>query len=133
MTDSKIGMLIIWAKLSDIFGRKPIMTLAILIFAIFSAACGGSQSLVQLYAQLSDVWWSALIESSIMFRWCQGLGGSGIYAIGTLIFFELVPPKKYPDYTALVTASIALSLVLAPLIGGAITQHGQWRWIFLLK
>ena len=68
-----------------------------------------------------------------MFRWVLGIGGSGIYSIATLLFFELVPPSKYADYTALVTGAIALSLISGPLMGGAINAHGSWRWIFWLK
>jgi predicted MFS family arabinose efflux permease len=68
-----------------------------------------------------------------MFRWVLGFGGSGIYSIATLVFFELVPPSKYADYVALVTAVIALSVVSGPLLGGAISSHGRWRWVFLLK
>jgi MFS family permease len=43
------GMLIIWAKLSDIFGRKPLLVTAVFIFIAFSGACGASQMLIQLY------------------------------------------------------------------------------------
>lgn len=68
-----------------------------------------------------------------MFRWVLGLGGSGIYSIATLLFFELVPPPKYADYTALVAAVIALSLISGPLLGGVINAHSNWRWVFLLK
>ena len=70
---------------------------------------------------------------SVMFRWVLGLGGSGIYSIATLLFFELVPPQKYADYTSLVSAAIALSLICGPLLGGAINATSNWRWIFLLK
>jgi MFS family permease len=111
------GLLIIWAKLSDIFGRKLLLVVALLLFIIFSAACGASQTFLEL----------------IMFRWVLGFGGSGIYSIATLVFFELVPPSKYADYVALVTAVIALSVVSGPLLGGAISSHGRWRWVFLLN
>ena len=108
---------IIWAKISDIAGRKPTIITACSIFTVFSGACGGSQTVIQL----------------IMFRWLQGIGGCGILALGQLIFFELVPPEKYPPYIALVTVVVALSLVVGPIIGGGITDHGNWRWVFLIK
>ncbi|KAG8531949.1 uncharacterized protein KY384_003585 [Bacidia gigantensis] len=111
------GLLIICAKLSDIFGRKPVLVISIVVFVAFSGACGGSQTFIEL----------------IMFRWVQGLGGSGIYSIATLLFFELVPPAKWPDYTALVSAVIALSLICGPLFGGAISAHGEWRWVFYIN
>ncbi|KAH8730006.1 major facilitator superfamily domain-containing protein, partial [Phaeosphaeriaceae sp. PMI808] len=108
---------IIWAKLSDIVGRKVAMMSAIAIFTIFSGACGGSQTVLQL----------------IMFRWVQGIGGCGVLALGQLIFFDLVPPEKYTAYTTLITSVIASSLVTGPLVGGGITLHGQWRWVFLVN
>jgi MFS family permease len=68
-----------------------------------------------------------------MYRWVQGIGGCGIMVLGQLLFFELVPPERYPLYIALVSAVIGLSLVTGPLIGGGITVNGNWRWVFLLK
>ncbi|PSN72305.1 MFS general substrate transporter [Corynespora cassiicola Philippines] len=108
---------IIWAKISDIIGRKTTIIAAVLIFTVFSGACGGSQTITQL----------------IMFRWLQGICGCGILALGQLLFFELVSPPKYPPYIALVTSVVALSLVIGPLVGGGITVHGDWRWVFLLN
>lgn len=107
----------IWAKLSDITGRKPAVLSALVLFVIFSGICGASQTLTQL----------------IMFRWVQGLGGCGVFALTQLIFFELVPPQKWPAYVSLVTAAVALALIAGPLLGGAITNNGSWRWIFILK
>ncbi|KAF2825490.1 MFS general substrate transporter [Ophiobolus disseminans] len=90
---------------------------ALLIFTVFSGACGASQTLTQL----------------IMFRWAQGIRGCGILALTQLVFFELVSPSKWPLYVALFSGIVALSLAIGPLIGGVITEQGQWRWIFWLK
>ncbi|KAF2643899.1 MFS general substrate transporter [Massarina eburnea CBS 473.64] len=108
---------IIWAKISDVYGRKNSILTSILIFTAFSGACGGSQSVIQL----------------IMFRWLQGIGGCGIMALGQLVFIELVPPEKYPMYIGLVTVVLTSSLVCGPLIGGGITLNGDWRWVFLVN
>jgi MFS family permease len=107
----------IWAKVSDITGRKPTLILALVVFTIFSGMCGASQNLIQL----------------IMFRWCQGLGGCGVFALVQLIFLELVPPRRWPATMSLITGMIALSTIIGPLLGGGITLKGSWRWIFLLK
>ncbi|KAL1801393.1 hypothetical protein ACET3X_001735 [Alternaria dauci] len=107
----------IWAKLSDIAGRKYTLIAALLIFTLFSALCGASQTLIQL----------------IMFRWCQGIGGCGVYALTQLMFMEIVPKRKLPQYMAGVSMVLALSLITGPLLGGGITLHGSWRWIFLLN
>ncbi|ORY07384.1 major facilitator superfamily domain-containing protein [Clohesyomyces aquaticus] len=108
---------IIWAKISDIVGRKICLISALVIFTVFSGACGASQSVIQL----------------IQFRWLQGIGGCGVLGLGQLLFFELVPPAKYPLFIGIVTAVLALSLVIGPLIGGGITVHGNWRWVFLVN
>ncbi|KAJ5622005.1 MFS general substrate transporter [Penicillium herquei] len=111
------GVLVVWAKLSDIFGRKTCIITSIGIFVVFSAACGGAQTMTQL----------------IVFRALQGLGGAGNYAIATIIVIEMVPPEKYAQYTGGVASVFVFSLLFGPIWGGAITQHSTWRWIFLLN
>jgi MFS family permease len=107
----------IWAKVSDIIGRKTALLISLSIFTLFSGLCGASQTFMQL----------------IHFRWLQGVGGYGVFAIVQLVFFELVPPRKWPAYISLVTGVIALSLITGLLLGGVITRNGSWRWMFLLK
>lgn len=68
-----------------------------------------------------------------MFRWIQGVGASGIVAIAILYGFELRPPEKWAGYSAFITLAVAVSLAVAPVIGAAFTQVGQWRWCFLMK
>ncbi|RDL41698.1 uncharacterized protein BP5553_01677 [Venustampulla echinocandica] len=111
------GLLISWAKLSDIFGRKFSLLASLVIFMAFSGACGGAQTMTQL----------------IIFRAFQGIGGSGIYALGMVIFFELGPARKYTLYAGLVTMTFTLALALGPIFGGLINLNGSWRWVFLLN
>lgn len=112
-----VGFLIICAKLSDIYGRKLSVCIAVFIFALSSAACGAAQTVTQL----------------IVFRAFQGIGGSGIYSLSTIIFFELVPPERFASYMSFVSSVFALSLLLGPILGGAINSSSTWRWIFLLN
>ncbi|KAK4200774.1 multidrug resistance protein 3 [Triangularia verruculosa] len=115
-----VAGLIIWAKLSDILGRKTTCISALFIFAAFSGGCGASKTLVQL----------------AICRAFQGIGGSGIYAVNMVMMYELVPPPKYPLYTAMITVVVALSFSLGPIFGGLITSGGDgsaWRWVFLLN
>ncbi|KAI0532016.1 putative multidrug resistance protein fnx1 [Xylaria digitata] len=111
------GGLVVWSKLSDIFGRKGTCLASLFVFTAFSGACGGAQTLVQL----------------IVFRAFQGIGASGLYALTTVIFYELVPPNKYPAYTSLIMVLFSTSLVLGPIFGGLISQQSTWRWVFLLN
>ncbi|PUU72369.1 major facilitator superfamily domain-containing protein [Tuber borchii] len=111
------GFLMIYAKFSDIFGRKPMMLIALLVFTIFSTVCGTSQNMLQL----------------IVFRAFQGLGGSGIYAMVTVIGSEMVPPEKFGLYMGIISSVFALSSILGPILGGVISGNTTWRWVFLLN
>ncbi|KAI1733353.1 MFS general substrate transporter [Xylaria scruposa] len=111
------GFPVFFSKVSDIFGRKQVLLVCIIHFVIFSAACGAAQTLLQL----------------IMFRWLKGIGASGIVALGVLYGFELRPPEKWAGYSAIITLAIAISIAIAPIIGAAFVQAGQWRWCFLLN
>ncbi|KAF5716830.1 major facilitator superfamily transporter [Fusarium mundagurra] len=108
------GFLIIYSKLSDIFGCKLMLLLAITIFTVFSMACGASDSMVPL----------------IVFRAFQGMGGSGIYSLSTIMVPLMVPPEKYATYISIMSSTFILSSVLGPILGGAITDHTTWRWVF---
>ncbi|KAK3689075.1 putative multidrug resistance protein fnx1 [Podospora appendiculata] len=111
-----ISGIVIWAKLSDLFGRK-LVVLALLIFTAFSGGCAAAQTMVQL----------------IVCRALQGIGGAGTYSLSILIYYELVPSGKYPMYTAISTSVIALATCLGPLLGGVITERASWRWVFLMN
>ncbi|KAH7130092.1 major facilitator superfamily domain-containing protein [Dendryphion nanum] len=111
------GFQMVWAKLSDITGRKTALLAALSIFTLFSGLCGSSKTLTEL----------------IMYRWPQGIGGCGSVAIAQLSFFELIPESKWPAYVSLGAGVMALAYVAGPLLGGIITLHGHWQWIFLLN
>ncbi|KAH9892320.1 putative multidrug resistance protein fnx1 [Xylariomycetidae sp. FL2044] len=112
-----IAVIVIFAKFSDIFGRKFVFLLSSGIFIIFSAACGASQTMNQV----------------IIFRAFQGIGGGGCFSLCTIMMIEVVPPEKYTQYLSYISVSNALSLLLGPIIGGAIAQTTTWRWIFLIN
>lgn len=69
----------------------------------------------------------------IICRAFQGIGGSGIYSLASLMFYELGPPSTFAGYTSLVSAVFALAFVLGPIFGGLINKSSTWRWIFLPK
>ena len=104
-------------KLSDIFGRRRLYLMSILVFLTGSVLCGLAQNIDQL----------------IVFRAIQGIGGGGIGAITFAIIAELVVPRERGKYIGLFTSAYALSSVAGPLIGGWIVEQASWRWIFLVN
>ena len=111
------SMLIIWAKFSDIFGRKQAIIATMLIFAVFSGGCGASQNISQL----------------IINRAFQGIGAAGCVSMALLFGYEMVPKAQYPTIAAQIAGATALGSLVGPLIGGGISERTTWRWVFLLN
>ncbi|KXH68752.1 major facilitator superfamily transporter [Colletotrichum salicis] len=116
-TGSSPRFLVIFAKFSDVLGRKFVVLLSLAIFTIFSIVCGVISSMVQL----------------IVFRALQGVGASGIYAMVNVINPELVPSDKWGNIVAGTSLVLVFSSVLGPVLGGVINDHSSWRWVFLLN
>ena len=110
-----LGMIIIWAKLSDIFGRKYTAVATVLIFTAFSGACGAAQTMNQM----------------IISRVFQGIGAAGCWSVALTIGYEMVPKHQHPIQGAQFMTAGALGSLAGPLIGGGTAQNGQWRWAFL--
>jgi MFS family permease len=143
------GFLIIFGRLSDIFGRKQSLLLALGFFTVWSAACGWSGSIEQLYVLITYYLCLHLVKCRtpfppvkylahlhrIVFRALQGIGGSGIYALCLTAVTEITP-LEYMSYASGAVSGIALSAsILGPVLGGVITSggDGMWRWVFWLK
>ncbi|KAI9691981.1 MAG: hypothetical protein M1820_009633 [Bogoriella megaspora] len=108
---------------------------SLFIFTAFSGGCGASQTIDQLLV-LADSGlrsFKKLTTTSIINRAFQGVGAAGIMSSGVATIYELVPESKYPIYTAVMTAFSALGGLAGPLIGGALSGAGQWRWVFLIN
>ncbi|PHH73003.1 hypothetical protein CDD80_4098 [Ophiocordyceps camponoti-rufipedis] len=112
-----VAVIVICAKLSDIFGRKPVFVVCITLFAVFSAGCAAAQTMAQL----------------IVLRAFQGVGGGGCLALTTILITEAVPPERLGAFASKINVALILSLVLGPVLGGAITSGTTWRWIFIIK
>lgn len=72
-------------------------------------------------------------SSSIIFRAFQGLGGGGVYSLGTIVSVELFPISRLPTATARLSIAVSLGLLLGPVIGGVISAKTTWRWIFIVN
>lgn len=104
-------------KVSDLYGRKPLFQLAIVVFAIGSVLCGVATSMDQL----------------ILFRGLQGIGGGALMALTQAIIGDVVSPRQRGRYQGYLGAVFAFSSVAGPLLGGLFVDHLTWRWAFYIN
>ncbi|NEC78919.1 MFS transporter [Streptomyces sp. SID7958] len=107
----------LWGKLGDQYGRKKLFQIAIVIFLVGSVLCGAAQDMAQL----------------IGYRALQGLGGGGLIVLSMAIVGDLVPPRERGRYQGLFGAVFGTTSVLGPLLGGLLTEHLSWRWVFYVN
>ena len=113
----------IYGKLSDIFGRRPLFVIAIVLFLIGSVASSFSQSMLMLAG----------------FRALQGLGAGGLMSLPLAIMADVLSPRERAKYQGYFLAIFGVSSVLGPLIGGLFAGADSllgiegWRWVFLFN
>jgi EmrB/QacA subfamily drug resistance transporter len=116
----------IWGKIGDLFGRKSIFLISIVIFLIGSALCGAAGS--SLLGGTQDG-----MTELIAFRALQGLGAGGLIVNVMAIIGDLVPPRERGRYQGIMAAVMSLAMIAGPLAGGFITDHLSWRWAFYVN
>lgn len=104
-------------KLTDLYGRKPFYMAGILILIAGSALAGSSQNVEQLIA----------------FRVVQGLGAGMIMGIAFAIVGDVFTPAERGRWAGLMSGTFASASVIGPLIGGTLTDHVHWRWVFYVN
>ncbi|KAL2846956.1 major facilitator superfamily domain-containing protein [Aspergillus pseudoustus] len=107
----------LWGKVSDIWGRKPILLLANLAFLIGSLICALAKNLPMVLAGRS----------------IQGAGAGGIITLANICVSDLFSVRERPMYYALFGTTWAIAGALGPLVGGAFTTSVTWRWCFYLN
>src|SRR5215210_663068 len=107
----------IYGKLSDLYGRRPIVIFAVGLFLVSSALAGLSGSM----------------EQFILFRGLQGLGGGAIFPIALAVVADLYTPQERGKYLGLFGAVFGLSSLVGPGLGGFITDTVGWHWIFFIN
>jgi EmrB/QacA subfamily drug resistance transporter len=105
----------LWGKLSDIYGRRTPLSLAIAAFAIGALVCAAAPSMDVLIAG----------------RALQGLGAGGIVPISMALTADLMAPRERGKWLAYLSAATVVSTMAGPVLGGWISDAFGWRWTFL--
>ncbi len=116
MLSSTIAI-ILFGKLSDIYGRKHILIAGIITFVITSVMCGFATNMFQL----------------ILFRGLQGIGGGILISLPFIVVGEIFSPRERAKYMGILASVFGLADVLGPIIGGVITDSFGWRWVFFIN
>ena len=113
--------LAIWIPASgwigDRFGTKKTFLVALIVFTTGSALCGAA--------------WN--IQSLIVFRLLQGVGGGMVTPVGTSMLFRAFPPSERARASAVLTVPTAIAPALGPVLGGWLVDNASWRWIFYVN
>ncbi|AJM77121.1 MDR family MFS transporter [Rathayibacter toxicus] len=113
----------LYGKLSDIFGRRPLYLIAIVLFLIGSLLAGCATSMMELAG----------------FRAVQGLGAGGLMSLALTVMGDILPPRERAKYQGYFLAVFGISSVIGPLVGGLLAGTHEilfitgWRWVFLIN
>jgi EmrB/QacA subfamily drug resistance transporter len=111
------AMVPIYGKLSDIYGRKIVLISGIIIFLASSMLCGIASSMMQL----------------VIFRGLQGLGGAALTSTAFAVPADIFVPAERPRLQGLTMAVFGLASVVGPYLGGLLTDHLSWHWVFFVN
>ena len=104
-------------KLSDLFGRRPFYVGGLVLFLIGSAISGLSQNMEQLIGA----------------RALTGIGGGAMMALGATTIGDIFSPRERGRWMGLIMSVFGLGSIVGPLVGGFITDHFGWRWVFYVN
>src|SRR5271169_220851 len=107
----------IYGRLSDLYGRRPILLASIAVFLLASILCALSQTMIELIAA----------------RTLQGIGGGGLRSVSLAAVADIIPPRERGKYQGYFASVMAVSNLLGPVLGGFFSDYLSWHWIFWIN
>jgi len=107
----------IYGRLSDLYGRRPVLLVGIALFLGASVLCALSQTMPQLIAA----------------RTLQGIGGGGLRSVSQAAIADVIPPRERGRYQGYFSSTMAISNLLGPVLGGFFADYLSWHWIFWIN
>lgn len=103
--------------LADRFGRKKLFLWSVVGFTLTSMLCGAAQNLPQI----------------VLFRLLQGVFGAALVPLSQAILLDTYPKEKHSSAMAMWGVGVMLGPILGPSLGGWLTEHYSWRWVFYIN
>jgi EmrB/QacA subfamily drug resistance transporter len=107
----------IYGKLSDVYGRKPFYVFGLGVFMVGSALSGQSHSMIEL----------------IIFRGLQGIGAGAMLSMPRATIGDIFNPRERGRWMGVLSMAFGLSAIIGPFLGGWITEHLGWQWVFYIN
>jgi DHA2 family multidrug resistance protein len=103
--------------LAGAFGRKRLFLVSVAAFTFTSMLCGLAQSLPQI----------------VLFRFLQGMAGAALVPMSQAVLFDIYPPEQHGKAMAAWGQGVLLGPMIGPILGGWLTDHYSWRWVFYIN
>jgi EmrB/QacA subfamily drug resistance transporter len=107
----------IYGKLSDVYGRKPFYVFGLGLFMVGSALSGQSRTMMEL----------------IIFRGLQGIGAGAMLSMPRATIGDIFNPRERGRWMGVFSMAFGLSAIVGPFLGGWITDHLGWQWVFYIN
>lgn len=109
--------MLLWGKLSDVYGKRTLFFASIGIFLLGSVLCGVASTMVEL----------------IIYRGIQGIGAGGLSSIPFALISTVFPPSERGKALGAIASAWGVSAVIGPLLGSAVVVSIGWPWVFYLN